>query len=512
MKKILLVFTLLAFTIIGLNAQTPWYLTGNSGTNPSSNFIGTTDNNPLIFKTGRNERMQLLPNKSFLGIGVSIPQATLHLHYQQDFGTFPTLLKLLQLTTDATGNGDGNGFSIVSDFNTKDIHFQQNEEAKFFVEGPAGGFVIAPEGKIGIGTADPAAPLHLHVTNAAEADLMQISSGANCALILSSTPAANSMTLNYQNRGKGAGSKIVFTPTGSVDIYQEPANYPINLSSTILNVNGDASFSGVLTQTLSVAQSANFSGELNAQSATIKGSSLSNGFTISYNSNNLFLKQKERGKLYLEGVGGGLCIAEDGYLGLGTDKPHQKLHVVDGNILISKTSSKAPQSSNGSILFGDNITDSCSMGKWAIEYLNGEDDAFGLNFWKPWNANCGSGYGNYFLFLANTGNIGIGTKNPGTKLDVIGNIRAHEVKVCLNQGCDYVFEDGYKLMNLSDLRSFIKTNKHLPDVAPAAEMEAEGINLSEMNALLLRKVEELTLYILQMEQRVSELENKKGGE
>jgi len=67
-------------------------------------------------------------------------------------------------------------------------------------------------------------------------------------------------------------------------------------------------------------------------------------------------------------------------------------------------------------------------------------------------------------------------------------------------------------MNLNDLHSFIKTNKHLPDVAPAAEMEAEGINLSEMNALLLRKVEELTLYILQMEQRVSELESQKGGE
>ena len=116
------------------------------------------------------------------------------------------------------------------------------------------------------------------------------------------------------------------------------------------------------------------------------------------------------------------------------------------------------------------------------------------------------------LCLKNDGNLGIGTSNPGAKLDVIGTIRAEEVKVCLNQGCDYVFEDDYELMNLNDLHSFIKTNKHLPDVAPAAEMEAEGINLSEMNALLLRKVEELTLYILQMEQRVSELESQKGGE
>jgi len=117
------------------------------------------------------------------------------------------------------------------------------------------------------------------------------------------------------------------------------------------------------------------------------------------------------------------------------------------------------------------------------------------------------------------GNVGIGVSNPIVKLDVGGIIRAHEVKVCIDQGCDYVFDENYELMSLSDLNSFIRTNKHLPDVAPAAEMEAEGINLSEMNALLLRKVEELTLYILgqesqmiELEKRLSDLENKKGGE
>jgi hypothetical protein len=100
-----------------------------------------------------------------------------------------------------------------------------------------------------------------------------------------------------------------------------------------------------------------------------------------------------------------------------------------------------------------------------------------------------------------------------------GSVRASEVRVCVTQGCDYVFAEDYKLMNLSDLSKFIKTNKHLPDVAPAAEMEAEGINLSETNTLLLRKIEELTLYILRqdeqmkdLQKRLSELETKKGDE
>lgn len=106
------------------------------------------------------------------------------------------------------------------------------------------------------------------------------------------------------------------------------------------------------------------------------------------------------------------------------------------------------------------------------------------------------------------GNVGIGTKNPTSSLDVIGSIRAHEVKVCLNQGCDYVFEENYNLMPLSELSTFVKTNKHLPEVATAAEMESEGINLSEMNALLLKKIEELTLYIIQQNDEIQLLKTK----
>ena len=107
--------------------------------------------------------------------------------------------------------------------------------------------------------------------------------------------------------------------------------------------------------------------------------------------------------------------------------------------------------------------------------------------------------------------------NADGSVKMNGILHAKEVRVCLspNGGCDYVFADNYNLMSLSELSSFVKTNKHLPEVAPAAVMEADGINLSEMNALLLKKVEELTLYVLDqhekmqiLEAEIKELKNK----
>lgn len=126
-------------------------------------------------------------------------------------------------------------------------------------------------------------------------------------------------------------------------------------------------------------------------------------------------------------------------------------------------------------------------------------------------ANTAKTYAGYFTggkVVVMNGNVEIGTINPTSSLDVIGSIRAHEVKVCLNQGCDYVFEENYNLMPLSELSTFVKTNKHLPEVATAAEMESEGINLSEMNALLLKKIEELTLYIIQQNDEIQLLKTK----
>ncbi|MDR2270601.1 MAG: hypothetical protein LBF27_06815 [Sphingobacterium sp.] len=91
------------------------------------------------------------------------------------------------------------------------------------------------------------------------------------------------------------------------------------------------------------------------------------------------------------------------------------------------------------------------------------------------------------------GNVGIGTLTPQEKLSVKGKIRAQEVKVETTNWPDYVFEPGYKLPSLSETERFIRENGHLPEVPKAAEVEENGIYLGEMNKILLKKIEELTL-------------------
>lgn len=101
-----------------------------------------------------------------------------------------------------------------------------------------------------------------------------------------------------------------------------------------------------------------------------------------------------------------------------------------------------------------------------------------------------------------SGSIGIGTTNTqGYKLAVAGNMIAEEVKVKL-QGTwpDYVFNEDYKITPLSEIQTYIKKNKHLPEVPSAKEIQEKGVNLGEMNKLLLKKVEELTLHLIEQEQ------------
>ncbi len=106
------------------------------------------------------------------------------------------------------------------------------------------------------------------------------------------------------------------------------------------------------------------------------------------------------------------------------------------------------------------------------------------------------------------GYVGIGTTNPQEQLSVNGNIRAKQVKVEITNWPDYVFEKEYTLPSIESLQNYVQQNKHLPDVPSATEIEANGLNLGELNKVLIKKIEELTLYLLQQEKRINSLNDR----
>jgi len=217
-----------------------------------------------------------------------------------------------------------------------------------------------------------------------------------------------------------------------------------------------------------------------------------------------------------------LIIKHNGNIGINTSTPLHKLQVHNGAIMISGNVAGfgGPQ-----LLFSDNLITNPN-GRWAIEYLAAAPSRPGLsgmNFWQPFPG--GGGAGNYSLFLKDDGKIGMGVNNDNTdpnfcasafpggyRLYVKGGILTDKVKVavyCSLQWADYVFDEGYKLRPLDEVAAFAKANKHLPGVPSAKQLVKDGgIDMTQMFAKQMEKIEELTLYIIEMKTEIDLLKKK----
>lgn len=108
----------------------------------------------------------------------------------------------------------------------------------------------------------------------------------------------------------------------------------------------------------------------------------------------------------------------------------------------------------------------------------------------------------------NSGNVGVGTSTPDAPLTIKGRIHAEEVKVDLSVPApDYVFHKEYRLNTLREVQNYIRENGHLPNIPSAKDMERHGVELGNMEMKLLEKIEELTLYVIELNQTL-ELQGK----
>jgi hypothetical protein len=124
--------------------------------------------------------------------------------------------------------------------------------------------------------------------------------------------------------------------------------------------------------------------------------------------------------------------------------------------------------------------------------------------------------GNPLILNKNGGNVGIGTQNPDQKLTVKGKIHAEDVIIDMNLPADYVFQKyydnyspirtDYHMPDLKELESYIKENKHLPEIPSGETIMKDGVKIGDFQMKLLQKIEELTLYMISQNKEIEKLQ------
>lgn len=223
------------------------------------------------------------------------------------------------------------------------------------------------------------------------------------------------------------------------------------------------------------------------------GISSNMGYVMAYDRTN---NQYHKLRLTASGGNNGLTLDTNSNVGIGTTSPNKTLHVSGG----WKNQIQFQQSSGTA-----NYAQLSSGTAWVGLFTGGTSEKTMMRAYHD---------GSKVVF--ENGNVGIGTDDPQSKLAVNGQIRATEMKVLADISVpDYVFEPDYELRTLRETKEYIAENKHLPEIPSASEIGENGINLGDMNMRLLKKIEELTLYQIELlerlekaEEKIQQLENK----
>lgn len=193
--------------------------------------------------------------------------------------------------------------------------------------------------------------------------------------------------------------------------------------------------------------------------------------------------------------GAQMAILPSGQVGIGLTNPSAKLHIA-GNVKINGIET---------IEFGGGFTKEINAGKIGYQtFTAGYLDIIGagttqstrkIRFWNEGGAIFGGPVGINSFTIA------------GYALSVNGNIRTKEV-VVESGWADYVFDKNYKLRKLEEVEAFIEKHKHLPNIPSAKEISEKGLHVGDVQKLMMEKIEELTLYVIELKKEIEELKKR----
>ncbi len=406
---------------IAINLYRPdredWSMTGNAGTNPATQFVGTKDSKDLVIKTDNVERLRIMGNGD---------------------------LKLIGLA--------GSGLSILSTDNSG---------------------IISKSNLIQYA---PPADGHPSILSLNQPPVLPINLPNSCNMP-ENYPTNFQVNGMFQSYGSSATG-------GEVDL----------LAMGFDGQNGIIDMQGVNSGPIQPRLLLNYY----CGADVFVGNSTSGDLTASHNllsDHNLYVNEK---------------------IGIGTTTPHEGLQIgnkftLRGDLTNSFVGHNYFYKDFGAGSFGDARINTGVSSRMVFDgdgniILQTADNGGAGSPINSWNTG---------LKIMNNGIVGIGIVDPAKlqntdyKLNVNGGIRAILVKVYeVNSWADYVFEKDHKLINLYQLEEFINSNKHLPGIPSAQEVKEQGVDLLEMDAKLLAKVEELSLYIISLQKEMDELKKQ----
>ena len=383
----------------------------------------------------------------------------------------------------------------------------------------SGNILLIPgaSGNVGIGTTNPSEKLHLK--------------DGNILFEMNSVYGHDPLIL-FANEGNGANSYQTFYRwTGVSDHYYANRLYQGgNQGFKLQYANSTTYGNHAFTDGLVLMQNGNFGVGVSDPSTKLES-----GGTIRITSTTPVLHLRETDtpdKNFQIDVSGGnlnirtnndafssastkVSIVDDGDVGIGTTDPRGKLHVMAGasNGLLRAITLENDDSATGETAVGISfISSNGTQKKGLIAFQRTQSSGRGDFIFALNNTADASDADltHEVMRIMRTGNIGIGTTSPSEKLEVNGTIRSQEVKVEASPWPDYVFDPDYELRSLEETEVFIKENRHLPEIPSASELETSGLPLGEMNRLLMKKIEELTLHQIELKKENNKMKKEIG--